>query len=107
MYPLFGLPIHFLLILHFHRMEKDSPICEEIIEVSSGIHLLNLSFLLEITTFQEQSGYQKRTPGNQLQIRKEVEKVLKPYNTTSYSLLVCNIVSTECTGIWSGEHAIF
>lgn len=39
---------------------------------------------------------------NQQQIRKEVERVLKPYNTTTYRLLVYTIsVKNDLLGIWS------
>lgn len=63
---------------------------EEIVEVSTGLNFFFCGHVDQIALNKE-NPLQRSSSINSQQVRKEVERVLKPYNTASYSLLVCYI----------------
>lgn len=72
----------------FLFMDIQYRLSEEIVEVSTG---LNSEFCVHVDQIavNKENPLQRSSSINSQQVRKEVERVLKPYNTTSYYLLVC------------------
>lgn len=91
-----------LLSVFFLFIGMSCESAEEIIEVSTGIFIRIIHYPTEMEYYQEESANPIRSGMNQQQIRKEVERVLKPYNTTTYRLLVyCISVNNDFLGIRS------